>query len=228
MVNRVGFRALRAAVIVSCVLVAILAYGRAFAATILNGSFEDGANKPPAGSFAGKGSGNTDITGWTIGGSGIDWVGNSYWEAADGQLSIDLSAGAAGSLSQSVLGLEIGKLYRISFSLAGNVDGGPTLKQMNALIDGNSFGFSFDTTGKSRPTGMGWEQRNFDFIYAGNDPILTFANPINTAYGPAIDDVSIGEVTGIPEPATLALFGVGIAAMGLLGWRTRRMATPGA
>jgi hypothetical protein len=95
--------------------VAILAYGRAFAATILNGSFEDGANKPPAGGFAGKGSGNTDITGWTIGGSGIDWVGNSYWEAADGQLSIDLSAGAAGSLSQSVLALRSVSFIALAF-----------------------------------------------------------------------------------------------------------------
>jgi hypothetical protein len=42
----------------------------------------------------------SDIDGWEVGGSSVDWVG-TYWPAQEGAMSIDLSGADAGSVSQT-------------------------------------------------------------------------------------------------------------------------------
>ena len=65
------------------------------AVTILNGSFEAASLDP--GVFTTLGAGSTAITGWTVGGDSIDYI-DSYWQAADGARSIDLSGNNKGSM----------------------------------------------------------------------------------------------------------------------------------
>ena len=77
--------------------VVVGSFGVAQAATLVNGSFEDGVD-PGVFTTLGEGSGN--ITGWSIYGGGvagtIDYIG-SYWNASDGNRSIDLNGNGPGA-----------------------------------------------------------------------------------------------------------------------------------
>ena len=194
-------------------LVALLLPVAANAATIVNGSFEDSPFSP--GSFVTFGPGNGLITGWTIGGENVDYIG-SYWEASDGARSVDLNGGGPGSLSQT-FDTVAGRAYTVTFDLAGNPDIGAELKLLTVTAANDSADYSFDTTGASRAD-MNWSNRTFAFTATGASTTLTFSSAMPGAYGPALDNVAIAAV---PEPATWAMMigGIGFAGGAL---RTRR------
>lgn len=184
------------------------------AATIVNGSFENGAFSGAG--FDTLGAGNTSITGWTIGGAGVDWIG-SHWTAADGNRSLDLSALSGGIVSQ-VVATEAGQRYKVSFGMAGNPDGTPTDKVINVSVDGDQgAGFNFSTVGKSR-SNMGWVNYDYYFTAGTASSTLSFFSPINTPSGPALDNVSI---SAVPEASTWALLIVGFGMVGVTARRRR-------
>jgi len=82
---------------------AVTPMGGAQATLISNGSFELG---PDPGTFTTLNGGNTSITGWTVGGSSIDYIG-TYWVAADGNRSLDMNGLNIGSISQTISGLTV-------------------------------------------------------------------------------------------------------------------------
>lgn len=179
------------------------------APTIVNGSFETATVNPGSG-FVTLGNGSTAITGWVVGGLGIDYVG-TYWQAAQGTRSIDLSGNDKGSISQLLTDLVIGQKYRVAFSLAGNPDGGGSTKVAVASDGGSQTGvFSFSNTGTSRAN-MGWQTQVFDFTATALTANLTFSASVNDPYGPALDNVSI---SAVPEPATWGLMILGFGAIG--------------
>lgn len=187
------------------------------AVSVVNGSFESGINP---GSFTTLATGdNTSITGWTVGGLGIDYIG-SYWQAADGVRSIDLSGNNHGSISQMLTGLTIGQLYAVSFALAGNPDGGGATK-VAVASDGGSQAevFNFLQAGNTKAN-MGWINQVFTFTATGASANLTFSGTQDNAYGPALDNVSIS--AAVPEPATWAMM---ISGFGLIGLTLRRRRT---
>jgi choice-of-anchor C domain-containing protein len=186
----------------------------ACAQTIVNGSFENGLFFGPQ--FDTLLSGSTNITGWTVGGLGIDWIG-PYWQAASGTKSIDLSGLSAGSISQDNIATTVGQQYRVTFDMAGNPEGGPVVKSLQVLATGGSAqNFTFDTAGKTR-TNMGWTTYLYDFVATSSSTTLSFTSLNNTAYGPALDNVSI-QVIPVPEPASI----LGVAAVAGLSVRTLR------
>jgi choice-of-anchor C domain-containing protein len=212
-----------AAIVVVCFLFG-MGVNSSLAAIVLNGSFEEGNYVPNSSGFETLINGNTDITGWTVTGLSIDWIG-SYWQAADLSKSLDLAGLGDGGVLQSLLTTIVGQEYRLSFAMAGNTDNGPTVKTMIVTVDGLiSIPYTFNTSGHSRGS-MGWELHTLDFVAESTTTLLSFSNETGTAYGAALDAVSVDP---IPEPATIiiwSLFGLG-SMFGLRVWRRRGIAVP--
>ncbi|MEM8981170.1 MAG: choice-of-anchor C family protein [Pseudomonadota bacterium] len=187
--------------------------GAASAATIQNGSFED------PGTFSGnwqtQRAGSNGLPGWTIGGAGVDLIGN-YWGASEGNYSLDMSAGRAGSLSTTISDLVAGQAYFLTFDMAANSAGGNKVKSLSVIVDGVAKDYSFDSTGKSR-LDMGWETRTFRFVATSDTASLTLRSNENNAYGAALDNV---QVSAVPLPAAGFALGLGLLSFG--GLRARR------
>jgi choice-of-anchor C domain-containing protein len=226
----VGRRALTGLAVAATVACAASAAG---AATILNGNFETSALTHPQTTVMGilgfvtLGAGNTELTGWTIGGGGVDFMG-SYWTPAAGAHSLDLSAFSNGILSQTISTV-VGQSYDVSFDLAGNTSGPPIIKHLKVDVGGSPDQiYTFNTTGFSR-SHMGWQVENYVFTAVSTLSTLSFSSidppsgrPLTgTPWGPALDNVSIATAAAVPEPATWALM---ITGMGLVGAGLRRRA----
>lgn len=193
------------------VVLAASACGLAHAAPFQNGSFETGPAFP--GGFVTLGSGDTSITGWTVTGNGIDYVG-SYWQAADGARSLDMSAGAAGGVQQT-FDTVAGHSYRVSFAMAGNGGGGNTIKTMQVQASGGALmTYTFNTTGYTYAN-MGWATQTYAFIATGASTTLSFTSLENNPYGPTLDNVVVADVTPVPTPALSLWTLLGLA--GVLG-----------
>jgi len=164
----------------------------AMAADVDNGGFEDGSYTGNPATFQPFLAGATNITSWTIGGNGIDWIWG-LWEPQAGTKSVDLSRAAAGSVSQSVDTVP-GRTYLVLFWLAGNPDGPPTVKTLDVSAGSTSKSYAFDTAGQSRAD-MGWVRKNLAFKATDTSTMLTFLSTINTFFGPALDSVSVTKMS---------------------------------
>lgn len=167
--------------------VAELADGDPVKPRIVNSSFEEG---PDPGGWVGVASGQTSIVGWTVGGSGVDYVG-TYWQPGDTlRRSVDLNGGAAGSIEQRIATIA-GVKYKVPFALAGNVYGAPHLKTMAVSAnDASVTTYSFDINGKSMYT-MGWVDQDYTFTATAASTVLKFTSTTEGACGPVIDNVRI-------------------------------------
>jgi choice-of-anchor C domain-containing protein len=185
------------------------------ASLLSNGSFESGSLPTATGTTLTAGS--TAITGWVVGGRGIDYIG-TYWQASDGSRSIDLDSGTIlgpgpydGSISQT-FPTTPGQAYLVTFDMAGNPDGGPALKSLEISAAGQSAVVSFLNSNQTH-SNMGYQPREFPFLATDPSTTLTFVSLSGTGYGPVIDNVA---VIAVPEPSTLAA-----AALALLATRRR-------
>jgi choice-of-anchor C domain-containing protein len=178
-------------VVVAVVLAATVA-GTTMAADVDNGGFEDGTYTGNPATFQPLLAGATNVASWTIGGNGIDWIWG-LWEPQAGTKSVDLSRAAAGSVSQSVDTVP-GRTYLVLFWLAGNPDGGPTVKTLDVTAGSTAKSYSFDTTGHGR-TDMGWVRKSLAFKATAPSTTLTFGSTVNTFFGPALDSVSVTKMS---------------------------------
>jgi len=193
--------------------------GSAGAATIINGSFEEGVD---TGSFVTlTATDSSSITGWKVSSGTIDYIG-TYWTAADGSRSLDMNGLAPGAISQVITGLTNGHQYEVTFDLAGNPAGGPTQKLLEVSAAGDVSDYTFDITGHSLGS-MGWIAEQFFFTADGSSDTLMFAslttdpsgNPTYPmAFGPALDNVSIS-----PLPSTWTMLILGFVGLGFIAYR---------
>ncbi|MCX4581333.1 choice-of-anchor C family protein [Streptomyces sp. NBC_01571] len=153
-----------------------------------DGSFET-PTVPPA-TFQTFTAGQT-IGPWQVTSGTADLIGAGYWQAAEGDQSLDLNGNNPGSVSQTFTTVP-GTQYTVTYALAGNFGGPPTVKTGQVRIDGQDVqNFSFDVTGKTR-TNMGYINRQVTFVATGTSTTLSFASTTpNSAWGPVIDDVTV-------------------------------------
>lgn len=144
---------------------------------------------------------------WAVGGDGVDWI-HTFWQHAEGDGSVDLSAVDAGSVS-TTLATVAGRRYRLSFYLAANPFGEP-VKSVQVTAGNLNRQFDFNWTGASSEN-MGWILITTDFTADGND-LLTFASLEASSVGPALDLVTVQDV---PEPGTYFLVLAGLTGLAM-------------
>jgi choice-of-anchor C domain-containing protein len=171
---------------------------RAGTSLIVNGSFETPYVDPTWVNYWNAGQ---SYGGWTVGSGSIDQIAQGdyaytyNWQAADGVQSLDMTGlGSAGTMYQDVA-TSPGAVYELRFALAGNYYVDPAIKTLRVWWEGSIVGtYTFDVTGKTQRN-MGWTYVTAQFVGSGGLSRLTFESLTPGYYGPALDDVSLRELT---------------------------------
>ena len=154
--------------------------------TIANGSFETGTDPVVSTQLSAV---STSITGWTVSSGTVDYIG-TYWQAADGVRSLDLSGSGVGAVQQTFV-TTVGTSYRVTFSMSGNPEGGTGTKTMTASTGGTPIAFSYGVGAGNTRVHMKWANKSFLFTATAATTTLTFTSTTSGVYGPALDKVRV-------------------------------------
>lgn len=196
----------------------------ASAAAIVNGGFEADGGAP--------GTCNLGTpTGWT---GGVLCSAGFFGAAPPEGTHFAIIGGGSDfpslSLSQTIASLASGHSYTVTFFLGGEDFTNSLSEQVRvSMVSGSSTGSQTYNAPHSTGNGSGgdlwnnWTAFNFTFLATGTSATINFMNVSSSANDTGIDNVSIADVTtsGVPEPGTLALFGVGIAYLTILRYNRR-------
>lgn len=158
-----------------------------------NGSFETPLARPNSYTTFGEGQPSKLIGPWNVVAGNVDLIAKGYWEAADGDQSVDLSGTQAGTIEQLFTTVP-GKSYMVSFALAGNPDGPPFLKRGHVevnLVD--VVDFQFNVIGHTRSS-MGYVTNSFTFLGTTEQTSLRFVSTTPGEWGPVIDNVMVTQM----------------------------------
>jgi len=156
---------------------------------------QSGFEQPDSGSTYVAYLEGAEIDGWKVEAGSVEIVG-TYWQAAEGKQSLDLSGiwDWAGTISREIPTVP-GRQYKLRFALAGNPEDHAT-KQMKAFWNGNEVAdLTFDTKETSF-TSMGWDYHEYVLTADTNLTTLKFQSLTLNFLGPVLDDVSVTEITG--------------------------------
>lgn len=192
-------------------LLSTLLLASAHAGLIVNGSFENG-NYSGHPSFMRLSPGSTDLTGWSIGDSGVDWHTGFEFTPKDGDFVIDLNldgGGRVGTISQSFATVA-GQEYVLSFHLAGPNTGFPDPRQVQVDIAGVTQIFS---QAASVTPDVVWGSKRLPFTATDTTTTLKFSSVNSSGFwGPLLDQV---DVEAVPSSPVLLLLGSGLLGMSM-------------
>jgi choice-of-anchor C domain-containing protein len=158
-----------------------------------NGSFENGTDP---GAYTTVEIGQTNISDWTVFSGNVDYIG-SYWQASDGDRSIDMNGlYQAGEIRQTVATV-LGVTYVVAFDMSGNPDVGAEDKVMSVGVVGGTSQTYHYMTGTNTHEDMQWAHNTFSFTATGSATALSFKSLMEgSAWGPALDNVTVTAVSG--------------------------------
>lgn len=189
---------------------------------VANGSFENGIIDPfPPNTnfpyFETLGVGATNIANWSVVSGTIDYKTSLQWQASDGDRSLDMDGLTfPGSVIQSIPTVP-GQLYELTFDMAGNPGGPPTIKELQVCAGTTCQLFTFALPfgdaffGANFLVGMelGWVKKSILFVAVDSTTALSFTSMTSgqncepyfdacNSFGPALDNVVVtrrGDVT---------------------------------
>ncbi len=204
-----------------------LVTGVAYANLLTNGSFEDGnwsgtggSNGTSNGSWGHVSAGSSKITGWTVGGEGVDWHNGVEMPNPYGKYVVDLNGGRAGSVTQGSISQSfattVGESYQLSFYLSNPYGYSSSSPLLRVDIAGNTYQFAPSSN-------KDWVKETIDFTAVSSTTTLSFSSLNGSGYwGPVIDNVSINtalQPATVSEPSILLLGLVSLASM--IGFQKR-------
>jgi len=185
----------------------------AFSANIIDsiygvgaGSFEIPGHDGPL--FKTVENSSTEIIGWTVNTTNIDWAKAAVWNPSQGDYSIDLNGtpGGPGGI-QTVIPTTVGTTYRVTFDIGAFIASGNTTnpKTFETSAAGVTTQFSLSTTDTfvTLPLSVTWTSRTFDFVAIATSSTVSFVSTVATeSAGILLDNVS---VVAIPEPGSMTI-----------------------
>ncbi|MEP7366258.1 MAG: DUF642 domain-containing protein [Acidobacteriota bacterium] len=162
--------------------------------------------------------------GWTVTTNSVDIVENGpYGTFIEGVQGLDLiGLGSTGGITQT-FATTSGLTYLLLFYYSDNPGNGDPSAATVTIIDGSNTLLS-DSVAHSLAT-LGtpdWQVYSATFVATGTSATITFDSiPGGGSGGIFLDGVSVEQV---PEPATIALMGVGLLGLGVL--RRRKTSVP--
>jgi hypothetical protein len=186
---------------------------------IVNGSFETPSVGNGWGIFLSGG-----VPGWNDASDGIE-IDNSLHTfngpAYDGTQNMEVNANGIDTVSQIVLGLTVGQVYRLSWAYGDRPGSGA--QQLDVYFGGNLVTIDYDTSATDGNSSLVWFPQSFIVTATSTSEVLSFVS-VNAgglaSYGNEIDGVSLEPV---PEPATLLLLAPGLIGLLGYGWRRRSL-----
>jgi len=179
-----------------------------------------------------------NMGGWIIGASNVDLFNETFTTAADGNQWVELNGdyGANGSIYQDISTI-IGQKYLLRFSMTGEVVNGGSYGPngdktasvlwgsdlvdnitLPVIVCGTQYACGvgpFYTNPDTRPDTIVWQFFQYEVTAISATTRLQFADnmPWATAHGMGVDNVSLTEISSVPEPGTLWLMGLGLSGL---------------
>ena len=233
------------AMLVAGALVAFGTSSSVQAGLVQNGSFENTVPGVAPGTYLAivAPSNNVALPSWSVTGTDLLMHDKSYSEPAPsnvvfntynvapggGNIGLDITGVGwtpNNAISQTLTTV-VGQSYRLTFVLGNATSAANPIYQGVASVSvdvGSTTGLIFNN-GLQTVGAVNWATQTYDFVATSTSTVLKFSNnTVNTINYAGLDLVDV-ELTGVPEPGTIALAFTGLPVfLGMAWFRKRRAA----